>query len=63
MKKVQKHYEQEFYETIENSIVNSVLPPYNATYEGIEFSENQPIPEEEDYWFTEYLNNNKRRSK
>ncbi len=61
-KKVQTR-NAEFLQTEEARIINSV-PPFNLTYEGLEYQEFSPVEGEEDWWFDDCLNQkNKRRSK
>lgn len=64
MKKVKNPVQQRFWEEEENRIVKSVLPPFNLTYEGLEYQEFSPVEGEEDWWFDDCLNQkNKRRSR
>ena len=54
MKKMSKE-EKEFFQTWESSVVNSCVPSFNITYEGINYQELNPVPDEEDWWFDSYL--------
>ena len=56
MKKVKNPVQQRFWEEEENRIVKSVLPPFNLTYEGLEYQEFSPVEGEEDWWFDDCLN-------
>lgn len=49
-KKVQTRIDAEFLQTEEARIINSVVPSFNITYEGISYQELSPIPEEENWW-------------
>ena len=63
MKKMSKE-EKEFFQTWESSVVNSCVPSFNITYEGINYSQLSPVKGEEDNWFDFYLEqNNNRRSR
>ena len=63
MKKMSKE-EKEFFQTWESSVVNSCVPSFNITYEGINYSQLSPVKGEEDWWFDDCLNQkNKRRSR
>ena len=63
-KKVRSSVDAEFLQTEEARIINSVLPPFNLTYEGLEYQEFSPVEGEEDWWFDDCLNKkNKRRSR
>jgi hypothetical protein len=63
-KKVQTRNDAEFLQSEEARIINSVVPSFNITYEGLEYQEFSPVEGEEDWWFDFYLNQkNKRRSR
>ena len=55
MKKMSKE-EKEFFQTWESSVVNSCVPSFNITYEGINYSQLSPVEGEEDWWFDDCLN-------
>ena len=55
MKKVKNPVQQRFWEEEENRIVKSVLPPFNLTYEGLEYQEFSPVEGEEDNWWDSYI--------
>ena len=54
-KKVQTRIDAEFLQTEEARIINSVLPPFNLTYEGLEYQEFSPVEGEEDNWWDSYI--------
>ncbi len=54
-KKVQTRIDAEFLQTEEARIINSVVPSFNITYEGISYQELSPIPEEEENWWDSYV--------
>lgn len=54
-KKVQTRIDGEFLQTEEARIINSVVPSFNITYEGISYQELSPIPEEEENWWDSYV--------
>ena len=54
MKKMSKE-EKEFFQTWESSVVNSCVPSFNITYEGINYSQLSPVKGEEDNWWDSYI--------
>ena len=54
-KKVQTRIDAEFLQSEEARIINSVVPSFNITYEGILYQELSPIPGEEDNWWDSYI--------
>jgi len=54
-KKVRSSVDAEFLQSEEARIINSVVPSFNITYEGISYQELSPIPEEEDNWWDSYV--------
>ena len=63
-KKVRSSVDAEFLQSEEARIINSVVPSFNITYEGINYSQLSPVKGEEDWWFDDCLNQkNNRRSK
>jgi hypothetical protein len=63
-KKVQNRIDAEFLQSEEARIINSVVPSFNITYEGISYQELSPIPEEEDNWWDSCFESRRnRRSK
>ncbi len=54
-KKVQTRIDAEILQTEEARIINSVVPSFNITYEGISYQELSPIPEEEENWWDSYI--------
>ena len=54
-KKVRSSVDAEFLQSEEARIINSVVPSFNITYEGISYQELSPIPEEEETWWDSYI--------
>jgi len=54
-KKVRSSVDAEFLQSEEARIINSVVPSFNITYEGISYQELSPIPEEEENWWDSYV--------
>lgn len=61
MKKVQNPVQQRFQKEEENRIINSCVKLKSLNYEEIQFQEFSPIDGEEDWWFDDCFNKNKRR--
>jgi hypothetical protein len=63
-KKVRSSVDAEFLQSEEARIINSVLPPFNLTYEGLEYQEFSPVEGEEDNWWDScFESRSNRRSK
>ena len=53
--KVRSSVDAEFLQTEEARIINSCVPSFNITYEGINYSQLSPVKGEEDNWWDSYI--------